>query len=107
MRESYFKSKVRKDFLDNGWLVVQHTAGSGIPHGFPDTEFLSPTGYACKVEFKKSKNAKKQPLQDYWHEKLNKMGHDTFFVYPDNYDEWRRHVITISNSRGLPTTTGE
>lgn len=96
MLERNFKKKQREDFTAAGWVFIQLVADSGIPTGFPDTECISPTGYHCYVEWKKSKNAKKQPLQQYWHDKLNLMGHDAYFVSPENVEEWKQDVINKS-----------
>lgn len=91
MLESKFKSNIRKEFKAKGWVFVQ--VGNDAPTGFPDTLCLAPNGYACYVEWKKSKTAKKQPLQQYWHDKLNDMKHDTWFVYPQNVNEFRASVL--------------
>jgi hypothetical protein len=114
MLERDFKKKVRKEFMDKGWIFIQLVAGAGVPEGFPDTLCISPLGYSCYVEWKKEKNAKKRPLQDYWNKQLNKMGHDAFFVYPENVEEWKQHVINrnyqahaISVARAISGTTGQ
>jgi hypothetical protein len=98
MLERDFKKKVREDFEKLGWVFIVLDPGGGVPMGFPDTECISPTGYHCYVEWKKSKNAKKQPLQEYWNKKLNSMGHDAWFVYPENVEEWRNAVIRNSDN---------
>lgn len=103
MLESTFKANQRKDFMKMGWIFIQHVAGAGVPKGWPDTECISPTGYHCWVEWKKDENAEKQPLQEYWIKKLNSMGHDAFFVNPQNVTEWREYVIR--KSRELSETT--
>lgn len=104
MLESQFKKKQREDFELMGWKFITLDPGGGVPQGFPDTELLSPTGYKCHVEWKKEKNAKRQPLQEYWNKWLNDRGHDAFFVYPENVGVWREHVI--SESRRLSKTIG-
>lgn len=91
MLESKIKSKQREDFAAKGWVFVQ--VGNDAPTGFPDTLVLSPTGYSCYVEWKQSKSAHKRPLQKFWHQKLIDMGHDAFFVYPENINEWRQEVL--------------
>ena len=98
MLERNFKKKIQKEMSAAGWVFIQLVADSGIPMGFPDTEVLSPNGYHCFVEWKKSKNAKKQPLQEYWNKKLNSMGQDAFFVYPENVEEWRDRIISKSRA---------
>lgn len=99
MKESSFKAKERKELEKLGWKFIQLVAGAGVPQGFPDTLVLSPTGYSCYVEWKRARNAKKQPLQEYWINKLNSMGHDAWFVDPSNVEDWRKHVKTISDTR--------
>ncbi len=103
MLERNFKSKVKKDFEKMGWVFIQLVSESGIPMGFPDTEVISPTGYHCYVEWKKSADADKQPLQEYWNKKLNAMGHDAFFVYPENKEEWSATIISKSRRLSRPT----
>lgn len=93
MLESKFKSNEREAFEKLGWKFVTLDPGGGVPTGFPDTLVLSPTGYACYTEWKRSKSANKRPLQKYWHQKLTEMGHDAFFVYPENINEWREEVL--------------
>ena len=102
MLESTFKKKQRQYFEKLGWRFITLEPGGGVPQGFPDTLVLSPTGYHCFVEWKKSATAEKQPLQEYWNIKLNGMGHDAWFVYPENVQDWRAHVATFQKSRELP-----
>ena len=96
MLERNFKKKQQDDLKELGWLFIQLVADSGVPTGFPDTLCLSPTGGHFFVEWKKSAHAKHQPLQGYWINKLNNMGHDAQFVFPENSEEWEQHVIRIS-----------
>lgn len=100
MLESNFKAKQREDFESIGWKFIVLDPGGGVPKGFPDTLCLSPTGYSCYVEWKKTKNAKRQALQEYWNKKLNSMGHDSFFVSPEVVDEWRKTVLKKSENYG-------
>lgn len=93
MLESKFKSKQREYFEGRGWKFITLDPGGGVPTGFPDTLVLSPKGYACYVEWKQSKNAKKQPLQEWWHNQLKLMGHDAYFVYPENVNDWREEIL--------------
>ena len=97
MLESKFKTDERERLEGMGWKFITLSAGGGLPKGFPDTLCLSPTGYVCHVEWKKSKNAKRQSLQEYWHRWLNERGHDAFFVYPENVMEWRQ----IMSQKGM------
>lgn len=91
MLESKFKSDQRKHFEKLGWVFVQF--GNDAPTGFPDTLCLAPNGYHCFVEWKKARTSKRQPLQQYWHDKLNTMGHDAWFVFPQNVNEWRDRMF--------------
>ena len=99
MLESKFKKNQREELEAQGWKFITLSPGGGVPQGFPDTLVLSPTGYVCFVEWKKSKNAKRQPLQDYWVSLLNEMGHDAIFVYPENVLEWREEMLKSAGAR--------
>ena len=96
MLEKNFKKKQQEELTAAGWVFIQLVADSGIPMGFPDTLCLSPTGYSCYVEWKKSAKSKHQPLQDYWINKLNSMGHDAQFVFPENVESWKQDAINKS-----------
>ena len=96
MLESQFKKKQRQYLEKLGWRFITLEPGGGVPLGFPDTIVISPTGYHCFVEWKKSATAEKQPLQAYWNIKLNEMGHDACFVFPENVLDWREDAIRKS-----------
>lgn len=96
MLESQFKKKQRQYFEELGWKFITLEPGGGVPQGLPDTLVISPTGYHCFVEWKKSATAERQPLQDYWNIRLNEMGHDAFFVSPENVLDWREDAIQKS-----------
>lgn len=96
MLESKFKAGEKEYFEKLGWKFITLEPGAGVPQGWPDTLVLSPTGYHCFVEWKKSATAKKQPLQQYWHDTLNLMGHDAYFVSPETVEEWKQDVINKS-----------
>lgn len=87
MLESKLKSDQRKYFEALGWKFIQF--GNEAGQGWPDTLCLSPQGMVVFVEWKKSKNAKKQPLQQYWHDWLNDRGHHAWFVFPENVEEFK------------------
>lgn len=91
MLESKFKLKQREELEALGWKFVQFSNEAG--RGFPDTLCLAPNGYHCFVEWKKSKNSKKQPLQNYWRQKLGDMNHDAFFVSPETVWIWREQMF--------------
>lgn len=94
--ERNFKRTAQAELKKQGWIFLQLEPGAGIPMGFPDTLALSPTGYKCFIEWKTSPTAKKQPLQEYWNEKLNEMGHEAFFVNPENWEEVRGIIVSES-----------
>ena len=96
MLESTFKKKQRQYFEKLGWKFITLEPGGGVPMGFPDTLVISNTGASFYVEWKKSATAKRQPLQDYWNKKLNEMGHDAWFVFPENVNDWREHAFQVA-----------
>ena len=96
MLERNFKKKIQDDLTKQGWVFIQLVAESGVPMGFCDTLCLSPTGYHCFVEWKKSATSKHQPLQGFWVNKLNNMSHDAQFVSPENIEEWKSYAIRKS-----------
>lgn len=103
MIESKFKKKQREAFEKDGWKFITLEPGGGVPTGFPDTLVISPTGYHCFTEWKKSETASKRPLQDYWNSKLKHMQHDAFFVQPENVEEWKNEVISKSRRLSEPS----
>ena len=92
MLERDFKRKIQNLVTFDGWIILQLHPSSGIPEGFPDTLLIAPNGYSCHVEWKKSKDAKRRPLQPYWVDRLNNMKHDAFFIYPENAEEYLEYV---------------
>lgn len=86
--EKDFKAKIQNQLKKQGCVIIQNVAGAGVPTGFPDTTIISPFGKVYFVEWKKTTNAKKQPLQEAQIARLRKMGHSASFVYPENVGEW-------------------
>lgn len=103
MLESTFKKKQRKAMEKQGWKFITLEPGGGVPMGFPDTLLLAPGGYSCFIEWKQDEHSAKQPLQQYWNERLNLMGHDAWFVNPQNWEQIRETIIRKSES--VPRTT--
>jgi hypothetical protein len=52
----------------------------------PDLVILGPNHLWAALEFKESKNANRQPNQEYYIERLNENGYARF-VYPENAEE--------------------
>lgn len=85
MLENKFQSKliqeIKKEFP--GCMVLKND--SSYLQGVPDISVFHKDHWAM-LEVKKSKNAKRQPNQEYYVDKLNDMSYATF-VYPENKDE--------------------
>ena len=83
------ESKFQKDLTDEikntfpGCVVIKND--SGYIQGFPDWTIFYKDKWAV-LEAKRSKNAAKQPNQDYYVEQLDNMSFSRF-VYPENKDE--------------------
>lgn len=77
------KLKVKIKTLIPGSIVLKNDAGE--IQGFPDLTIFYKGSYAL-LEVKKTKNASRQPNQEYY---INKMSKDTFarFIYPENEEE--------------------
>lgn len=84
MLENKFQSKLIKDIKKEfpGCMVLKND--SSYLQGVPDLSIFYKDHYAM-LEVKKSKNAKRQPNQEYYVDKLNKMSYASF-VYPENRD---------------------
>lgn len=83
------ESGFQKDLMDEirkrypGCLIMKND--SSYIQGIPDWTILYEDKWAV-LEAKKDKNAKKQPNQPYYVEKLNEMSYSSF-VYPENKDQ--------------------
>ncbi len=80
--EGRFKKDLRKD-LENlfpGCIVMQLDPNE--IQGIPDLVVLYKDKWAT-LECKKSKNAKHQPNQDYYVERMNTMSYSSF-IFPEN-----------------------
>lgn len=84
------ESKFQKDFIDKvktrypGSIALKND--SSYIQGFPDWTILYKDKWAV-LEMKKDRGAHKQPNQEYYVDKLNKMGGFSRFVFPENEDE--------------------
>ena len=83
------ESQFQKELIDEikerypGCIAIKND--SGYIQGFPDWTILYKDKWAV-LEAKKEKNAKKQPNQPYYVEKLDGMSFSRF-VYPENKEE--------------------
>lgn len=83
------ESKFQKELMDKirdrypGCVILKND--SSYIQGFPDWTILYKDKWAV-LEAKRSKNAAKQPNQDYYVDKLNDMSFSRF-VYPENSEE--------------------
>lgn len=85
MLESEFQANLKKELKEMfpGCLITK--LDSGYIQGIPDLLILHEDKWAC-LECKKTKNAKRQPNQEYYVDKLNEMSYSNF-IYPENKDE--------------------
>ena len=83
--ESTFQKEVIDEVkkLFPGCMVIKNDPN--YIQGFPDLTIFYNSRWAV-LEVKKNKNASHQPNQDYYVDKLNKMGFCDF-IYPENKDK--------------------
>ena len=93
------ESAFQKDLMDEikarypGCLIMKND--SSYIQGIPDWTILYKNKWAV-LEAKKEKNAKKQPNQPYYVEKLNGMSYSSF-VYPENKDQVLSELDKVFN----------
>lgn len=91
------ESQFQKDLIDEikelypGCIAIKND--SGYIQGFPDWTILYKDKWAV-LEAKKEKNAKKQPNQPYYVEKLDGMSFSRF-VYPENKEQVLRDLRKV------------
>ena len=85
MLENKFQSKLIKEIKDKfpGCIVMKNDAS--YIQGIPDLLVLNKHKWAS-LEVKKSANAKRQPNQEYYVDKMDDMGFSRF-VHPENKDD--------------------
>ena len=87
----------QKDLMDEirdlypGCVIIKND--SSYIQGFPDWTILYEDKWAV-LEAKREENAKKQPNQDYYVDKLNRMSFSRF-VYPENREEVLKGLAKI------------
>jgi hypothetical protein len=91
MLENKFQAKLIKEIKNElpGCIVMKND--SSYIQGIPDLLVLHKNRWAS-LEVKKSENAKHQPNQDYYVEKMNDMSYSAF-IYPENKDEVMKELI--------------
>lgn len=84
-KENSFQAKLIKDIksMFDGCMVTK--LDSGHIQGVPDLLVLYEDKWAT-LECKRNENAKKQPNQDYYVDRMNEMSFSRF-VYPENRDQ--------------------
>ena len=85
MKESKFQADLKKELQERlpGCIVTK--LDSSCIQGIPDLLVLYEDKWAT-LECKKSANAKRQPNQPYYVEKMNDMSFSRF-IYPENKEE--------------------
>lgn len=84
-RESVFQKELMDEIRTQypGCIILKND--SSYIQGFPDWTILFEDKWVV-LEVKRDKNAKKQPNQDYYVNRLNNMSFASF-VYPENKEE--------------------
>lgn len=84
-RESIFQASLIREIksLFRGCIVLKNDPN--YMQGIPDILILYKDKWAA-LECKKNKDAERQPNQEYYVERLNKMSYASF-VYPENREE--------------------
>lgn len=95
MKEADFKTKVQKELKKIGCTVLQYKQDATTVKGFPDSIILGPEAVVIFIEWKKSKTAKRQPLQVEWGKRLLDRNFFYYCVYPENYEEVLKELKEI------------
>lgn len=91
--ESRLQTKIVKWLKDQGCWVMKTRPGPGTPVGTADI-FFCKEGFYGWLEVKASRNAKVQPLQRSFVDKMAKWSYARF-VYPENWGEVRTELERI------------
>lgn len=88
MKESDFKTSFQKKVKKNlkPLAILQYKQDASTVKGFPDTIFIFES-IVVFIEFKRAKNAKFQPGQKEWIQKLNDNCHYAYVCHPGNAEE--------------------
>lgn len=102
MLERNFQPKVIKGVKERLPECTVLKNDANYIQGFPDLTVLAPNGRWAVLETKKAKNAKRQPNQPHYVEKLGKQSYAAF-VCPENLeevlDELQRSLATRRTTR--------
>lgn len=90
MREATFQSKVVKWLKSQGCVVLKYEQNATTHAGVADV-FFCKEGFYGFIETKKSRNAKFQPLQKRFIEKMNEWSYGRV-AYPENFDEIKKEL---------------
>ena len=85
MKENKFQAGLKKELKEMFPGCIVTKLDSGDIQGIPDLLVLYKKRWAT-LECKKSANAKRQPNQDYYVDKMNDMSFSRF-IYPENKEE--------------------
>jgi hypothetical protein len=103
MKENKFQHDLKVELKTRfPGCVIQKNDPTDI-QGIPDLTILYNDRWAM-LECKRSKNAKHQPNQDYYVEKMNKMSYANF-IYPENKEEVLnevQHALQPSRKTCIP-----
>jgi hypothetical protein len=85
MKENEFQKKLIKEIKDRfpGAMVLKNDPN--YIQGIPDLLILHKNKWAA-LECKRSKNAKRQPNQEYYVDKMKDMSYSSF-IFPENREE--------------------
>ena len=95
MVESKFQSNLIKEIKERypGSIILKND--SSYLQGVPDLLVLHNDKWVT-LEVKRSANAKHQPNQDYYVEKMNEMSYSSF-IYPENKEQVLGELDSIFN----------
>lgn len=85
MKESKFQADLKAELKERFPGCIVTKLDSSCIQGIPDLLVLHNDKW-CTLECKKSANAKRQPNQEYYVDKMNEMSFSRF-IYPENKEE--------------------
>ena len=97
MKESKFQKELKKELKANLPDCIITKLDANDIQGLPDLLILNKNKWVA-LECKKDKNAARQPNQDLYINKLNKMSYASF-IYPENKEAVLSEVFKILRPR--------